>query len=148
SFRVTRALIDRLEDAATGAIRPHELSVAIPPGRLEQAKQAAGVLGNEVWSKFPLLPGVHPVTSSSAELILNRTWRPALSVTGAAGSPRVRNAGNLLPPNPSFKLPLRTPPPLDAEKAGARVQNLLEKDPPYGARVKFTPATPNAGWDS
>jgi len=148
SFRVTRALIDRLEDAATGAIRPHELSVAIPPGRLEQAKQAAAVLGDEVWSKFPVLSGVQPVTSSSADLILNRTWRPALAVTGADGFPTVLNAGNVLRPKTSFKLSLRIPPTLDAEKAAATVQKLLEKDPPYGARVKFTPATPNAGWDS
>jgi len=148
SFRVARALIDRLEDAATGGIKPHELSVTIPPGRLEQAKQAAGVLGDEVWSKFPVLSGVQPVTAEASDLILNRTWRPALAVTGADGFPTVLNAGNVLRPKTSLKLSLRIPPTLDADKAAATVQSLLEKDPPYGARVKFTAATPNAGWDS
>jgi acetylornithine deacetylase/succinyl-diaminopimelate desuccinylase-like protein len=148
TFRVARALLDRLEDSATGAIRPHELSVTVPPGRLEQTQRAAEVLGDEVWSKFPLLPGVQPVTKSPADLILNRTWRSGLAVTGADGFPTVLNAGNVLRPKTSLKLSLRIPPTLDAEKAAVTVTKLLEKDPPYGARVKFSPMTPNGGWDS
>jgi acetylornithine deacetylase/succinyl-diaminopimelate desuccinylase-like protein len=148
SFRVARALIDRLEDAGTGAIKPLELSVTIPRQRIAQAARAAEVLGDEVWSKFPLLEGVQPVTKDPAELILNRTWRPALAVTGADGFPSVLNAGNVLRPKTALKLSLRIPPSLDADGAVERVTKLLEKDPPYGARAKFVGASANAGWDS
>jgi len=148
SFRVARALIDRIEDAATGLVKPLELSVTIPRQRIEQAARAAEVLGEEIWNKFPVLSGVKPVTKEPAELILNRTWRPALATTGADGFPTVLNAGNVLRPKTSLKLSLRIPPTLDADGAVQKVKALLEKDPPYGAHVKFANASANAGWDS
>ena len=49
-----------------------------------------------VYRELPLLEGVEPATRDVKELILNRTWRPALSVTGAAGLPALENAGNVL----------------------------------------------------
>ena len=149
SFRVARALIDRLEDAHTGAIKPSELYVEIPRQRIEQAARAADVLGDEVWSKFPLHDGVAPVTKESAELIVNRTWRPALAVTGADGLPPIGNAGNVMRPNTGLKLSLRIPPTLDANAATAAVTELLERNPPYGAKVSFkSHGTPNPGWNA
>ena len=148
SFRVARAVIERLEDSATGAIRPTDLYVEIPRDRVLQAARGAEVLGDEVWNKFPVQGGVAPVVADPAELILNRTWRPALSVTGADGFPEIANAGNVLRPRTAFKLSLRVPPTLDGQAALARVKTLLEKDPPYGAKVTFTPAGANAGWNA
>jgi acetylornithine deacetylase/succinyl-diaminopimelate desuccinylase-like protein len=148
SFRVARAIIDRLEDAHSGAIKPVDLAVTIPRGRIEQAARTAQVLGDEVWNKFPLAPGVRPVTGDTTELILNRTWRAALAVTGADGFPSVLDAGNVLRPKTALKLSLRIPPTLDADGALEKVKALVEKDPPYGARVRFTGASANAGWDS
>ena len=52
--------------------------------------------------------------------MLNRTWRPALSVTGADGLPPIANAGNVLRPKTSLKLSLRLPPTLDGERGDAR----------------------------
>jgi hypothetical protein len=40
----------------------HRADAQIPRERIAQAARAAGVLGDEVWSKFPLQPGVAPVT--------------------------------------------------------------------------------------
>jgi acetylornithine deacetylase/succinyl-diaminopimelate desuccinylase-like protein len=148
SFRVARHLLERLEDGHTGAIRPTELYAQIPRERVAQAARAAGVLGDEVWSKFPFQPGVAPVTTDPAELILNRTWRPALAITGADGIPAIGNAGNVMRPSTSLKLSLRVPPTVDAAGALARVQALLEADPPYGAKVRFVPGGANAGWDA
>ena len=96
SFRILRSLISRLEDEATGEIKPSELHAQIPPGRIAEAKAAAAALGDEVWSKFPFVPGMRPVADDPAELILNRTWRPALSITGLEGAPDIRDAGNVL----------------------------------------------------
>jgi acetylornithine deacetylase/succinyl-diaminopimelate desuccinylase-like protein len=148
SFRVVRQLLDRLEDAGTGQIKPSELSVQIPRQRILQAGRAAEVLGDEVWSKFPLHDGVSPVSKDSAELILNRTWRPALSITGADGLPPIADAGNVLRPRTALKLSLRVPPTLDAAGAEGGVRELLEKDPPYGAKVRFKANGANGGWDA
>ena len=148
SFRVARALLDRLEDAATGDLRPTELYAKIPRGRVLQAAKVAEVLGDEVWDKFPVQPGVKPVQEDIAELILNRTWRPALSITGAEGLPPIGSAGNVLRPRTALKLSLRLPPSLDGERALALVKELLEKDPPYGAKVEFKPGGANIGWDA
>ena len=61
SFRITRGLLSRLEDEATGEIRLPELYVQIPPQRIEQAKAAAHVLGEQVHAKFPLAGGTRPM---------------------------------------------------------------------------------------
>ena len=58
SFRILRVLLDRLEDAKTGDIVPQWLYVDIPPTRLQEAKDTARILGHEVWSKFPFVPGI------------------------------------------------------------------------------------------
>lgn len=148
SFRVVRQLLDRLEDATNGHVRPAQLHVAIPSARLAQADRAAGVLGDEVWSKFPLQPGVQPMVASSAEAILGRTWRPALSITGAEGLPAIGNAGNVLRPTTALKISLRLPPTLPATEAESFVKRLLESDPPYGAHVQFEGDGANNGWDA
>ena len=63
------------------------LRAPIPAERLAQAKIAADALGDAVFDKFPFVAGMRPAVSDRAELVLNRTWRPALSVTGLAGAP-------------------------------------------------------------
>ena len=148
SFRILRALLSRLEDEASGEIKPSELHQQIPPGRIAEAKAAAAALGDEVWSKFPFVPGMRPVEGDPAELILNRTWRPALAVTGLEGAPRIVDAGNVLRPATAAKLSLRLPPTSDAEAAGKLLKTLLETDPPYGAEVSFTPEQPGQGWNA
>jgi len=101
-----------------------------------------------VWNKFPLQPGVEPVTRNNVELILNRTWRPGLAITGADGWPAIGNAGNVLRPQTTLKLSIRIPPRVDPDKAQAAVKAALEKDPPYGAKVTFEGGTASAGWDA
>jgi acetylornithine deacetylase/succinyl-diaminopimelate desuccinylase-like protein len=148
SFRVLRQLLERLEDADTGAIKLEALHVPIPPEREAQARAAAAVLGDEVWQKLPLQAGARAVHDDNAELILNRTWRSALAVTGADGLPPIANAGNVMRPVTRLKLSLRVPPPLDAKSAAAQVKALLEKDPPYGAKVSFSGEGGSNGWDA
>jgi acetylornithine deacetylase/succinyl-diaminopimelate desuccinylase-like protein len=148
SFRVARQLLERLEDAQTGAIKLESLQVPIPEGRAQQATQAAAVLGDEVWSKFPMQPGVAPVVADSAQLILNRTWRSALAITGADGLPTIANAGNVMRPVTRLKLSLRVPPRFDATRAAALVKAELERDPPYGAQVRFESGGGASGWDA
>jgi acetylornithine deacetylase/succinyl-diaminopimelate desuccinylase-like protein len=146
SFRIIRMLLDRLEDASTGAIIPEWLHVEVPAERLAEAKATAKVLGDEVWSKFPFLGDMQPVSKDPLELLLNRTWRPALSYIGQAGLPDLVQGGNVLRPKTSIKLSLRIPPSLDATDLERNLKNLLESDPPYGASVSFEAEKGGGGW--
>ena len=148
SFRVLRRLLARLEDEATGTILPRELHAEIPPARVAQARAVAAALGDEVWSRFPFVPGARPAHADPVELVLASTWRPALAVTGADGLPALADAGNVLRPGTAVKLSLRLPPPLDAARAAARLKEVLEADPPCGARVTFTPSGLSTGWEA
>src|SRR5438477_2945447 len=148
SFRILRQLLSRLEDEASGAIRPSSLYAQIPAERLEQAKRAAAALGDAVYDKFPFVPGAKPMADDPTEMVLNRTWRPQLALTGIDGLPKPGDAGNVLLPYTTAKLSLRLPPTVDAEGAGAALQKLLEADPPYGAKVRYAPQAASAGWNA
>jgi acetylornithine deacetylase/succinyl-diaminopimelate desuccinylase-like protein len=148
SFRILRRLLSRLEDEESGAVRPAELYAQVPPERVAQARRAAAALGDTVYAKFPLMPGMSPMSDDLTELVLNRTWRPQLAVIGIDGLPDPINAGNVLLPSTVAKLSLRLPPTLDPETAGDRVRALLGKDPPYGAEVEYEPGPSAAGWNA
>jgi acetylornithine deacetylase/succinyl-diaminopimelate desuccinylase-like protein len=146
SFRILRHLLDRIEDPATGRIATDVLYVDIPSERVAQAKEAAQVLGSHVYDKFPWLPGMQPMANDLTELVLNRTWRPALSITGAEGLPMLGDAGNVLRPQTAVKISMRLPPTLDPVLASNRLKQLLETNPPYGAQVEFEVEKSSQGW--
>lgn len=146
SFRIIRNLLSRLEDDKTGSILPDAFYVEIPKKRIEQAALAAEVLGKAAYHKFPFQNGAKPASDDARELILNRTWRPALSVIGADGLPSLKNAGNVLRPLTAVKLSLRLPPTCDAKMAAQALTEILEKDPPHGANVTFEPDWSASGW--
>jgi acetylornithine deacetylase/succinyl-diaminopimelate desuccinylase-like protein len=148
SFRVLRLLLDRLEDPASGDARLPELYGEIPAARHEQAAAAAAVLGEGVYRRFPWAGEARPVADDPVELLLNNTWRPTLSVTGADGLPAVRSAGNTLRPYTSVKLSFRLPPETDPKVAAAAVKKVLETDPPLGAKVEFRVESAMGGWNA
>ena len=149
SFRILRSVLSRLEDERTGAILPRDFHVEVPRERLEQVRAVAKVLGDEVFDRFPFVRGMRPAHADPFELILNATWRPALAVTGAAGLPLPGDGGNVLRPQTSAKLSLRLPPTVDAVRAARHLKEILEADPPYGARVTFeAPGSGSNGWDA
>jgi len=142
SFRILRQLLDRLEDSATGRLLPQSFHCEIPSERVEQAQAAAATLGEMVWKRLPWPCGADggaslPTTADPADALLNRTWRPALSVTGVDGVPELGNAGNVLRPHTAFKLSLRLPPLVNAHEASEKLRSLLEDNAPYNARVTF-----------
>jgi hypothetical protein len=92
SFCIARKLLNRFDDVDTGHLLPASLHATISQERIEQAHAAGAILGDSVWKQFPWVgcnrgPDAHnhamPTTTDPAEAILNRTWRPALSVVGA-----------------------------------------------------------------
>ena len=158
SFRIARAILDRIDDSRTGVVRPAAFNGEIPADRLEQAKQAAAILGEATWKRFPWASCcddqgttslfAEPVTKDPVEIVLNRTWRAALAVTGADGLPPTGAAGNVQRPFTTLKLSLRLPPVVDAPKAAQDFKRLLEADPPYHARVAFECDSAGTGWNA
>ncbi len=146
SFRILRQILGRVEDLTSGRILPEAMQVAIPESRILQAKQAAEILGNDVFEKFPFVGEAQPVDDDLVELILNRTWRSTLSVTGVDGMPSIANAGNVLRPYTAFKLSFRLPPTCDATAAALALKPLLEAEAPYGAKITFSVGDKTNGW--
>jgi acetylornithine deacetylase/succinyl-diaminopimelate desuccinylase-like protein len=148
AFRVARTLLARIESDVTGDILVEELHVPIPAARIDQARAAATMLGDSIAGKLPFVPGARALSDAPVELVLNNTWRPTLAVTGAAGLPAMKDAGNVLLPRVEFKLSFRLPPSANAEAAAAAVKERLEADPPYGMRVRFEVGSSLPGWDA
>ena len=103
SFRILRQVLDRLEDSQTGQLLPESFHCEIPAVRAAQARATAAILGDEVWKRFPWACGADgglalPTTTDPVQALLNRTWRPTLSVTGVEGFPDMASAGNVLRP--------------------------------------------------
>ena len=155
SFRIARQLLDRIDDSRTGVVKPAAFNCEIPPARVEQARQAALILGDSIWQRFPWanccsgpMTFVQPTTKDPLELILNRTWRAALAVTGADGLPPLVSAGNVQRPRTALQLSLRLPPLVDGETAARILKQTLENDPPNSARVTFESDTAATGWNA
>lgn len=156
SFRIMRQVLDRLEDSATGRLLPSAFHVEVPADRLAQARATAAILGEEVYRRFPWAHHdcggstlfALPTTTDPVEALINRTWRPTLSVTGADGFPSLQNAGNVLRPYTAFKLSLRLPPLVDAAQAVQQLKTLLEDNAPYQAKVTFEPEGAATGWNA
>ena len=156
SFRIMRHVLDRLEDSATGRLLPQSFHCAIPADRLAQAKATAATLGDELYKRFPWAhydcegssAFTLPMPTDPLEALLNRTWRPTLSVTGAEGFPALKDAGNVLRPYTAFKLSLRFPPLVDASQAVRELKKLLEDNAPYNAKVTFEGGGGATGWNA
>jgi acetylornithine deacetylase/succinyl-diaminopimelate desuccinylase-like protein len=148
SFGIMRQLLDRVEESATGRLLVAALNTAIPADRAEQARGTANVLGEEVWRKLPFAEGMQPVTKDPFELVLNGTWRPTLTVTGAEGLPPLGQAGNVLHPYTTLKLSFRLPPNCDPDTATREIKQAFEDDPPWGAQVEFRIGSSMGGWNA
>ena len=145
SFRILRRLLSRLEDDATGAVLLPELHVEVPEHRRRQIADTAPELGNFA-RRFPLAGTTRPMGSTTEEMLLARTWGPALEVVGLEGAPTPAEAGNVLRPWTAAKLSMRVPPTADAQQAAAAIVRRLAEDPPSGAVVTVAPGTAERGW--
>jgi acetylornithine deacetylase/succinyl-diaminopimelate desuccinylase-like protein len=148
SFRVARALLDRLEDPLTGELKLPELAVAIPPALVKAAADTAELLGED-WAanNYPWIHSTQPHSCGTAEHLLERSWRAAFEVIGVDGIPNPANAGNVLRPRTTLSLALRLPPTVDVEAAVAAVTRALTTDVPHHATVDVKTESAG-GWAS
>jgi len=124
TFRIARMLLSRIEDEATGRVLLETCDVAIPDDRVAEAEATAKEIGT-IADRYPFVDGAQPMTPDGAEQLLGRTWRAALSVIGADGLPPTAVAGNVLRPNTTLELSLRTPPTADADAVVAELHQRL-----------------------
>jgi len=148
SFRIARQLLSRIENETTGEILPAPFHAEIPEERERQAAQAAQILGRSIFEKFPFHGATQPLAKDLTQLVLNRAWRPTLSVTGADGLPPLASAGNVLRPTTALKLSLRLPPSVNANEAAQTLKQLLEADSPHHASVSFDIEQTATGWSA
>jgi acetylornithine deacetylase/succinyl-diaminopimelate desuccinylase-like protein len=156
SFRIMRQVLDRLEDSASGRLLPQSFHCQVPPDRLAQAQATAAILGDALYKRFPWAHHdcggatlvALPMTTDPVQALLQRTWVPTLSVTGAEGFPALKDAGNVLRPYTAFKLSLRLPPLVEAAQAVQQLKTLLEDNAPYQAKVTFEAEGSANGWNA
>jgi acetylornithine deacetylase/succinyl-diaminopimelate desuccinylase-like protein len=146
SFRVMRQLLDRLEDSATGEVKLPEMNVPIPKERCADAQAFVALDPDAVGQGIPFVQGMTAASPDLAELILNNTWRPTLSVIGSDGLPESKLAPAVLRPATSLRLSFRTPPTVDAAVARAALEKTLTTDVPYGAQVEVSDFVTLNGW--
>eukprot|EP00826_Nyctotherus_ovalis_P029244 TRINITY_DN2307_c0_g1_i2.p1 TRINITY_DN2307_c0_g1~~TRINITY_DN2307_c0_g1_i2.p1 ORF type:complete len:339 (+),score=73.85 TRINITY_DN2307_c0_g1_i2:431-1447(+) len=145
SFRICRILLDRL--CSKGKLID-DLYTKIPESRLEETKKLCEFAKGQVYQYYPFLPGVRPEHEDPTELLLRRTWRPSLAVTGAEGLPPIEHAGNVLRASTTLRLSVRIPPLVDARQVAAKVVELLTRDPPYSAVVEAECVDASDGWNA
>lgn len=138
SFRIIRQLIDRIEDVNTGRVLLPQLYSDLTPSDYEKAASVAKVLGSTLVDRIEWTGNTQPMSNDIVQLILNRTLRPTLSITGADGLPNIAVAGNVLRPFTTFKLSVRLPPTINSDVAFEVIKKELTRDPPYGATVEVT----------
>ena len=139
SFRIQRMLLDRVEDSNTGEILVPEMHVEISDKVRKEAEELGNLLGDELWSQLPVVDTLRPQNEGVAEILLDMNWRPAMSVIGANGMPPTQTAGNVLRTHTDLKLSFRIPPGVNSEIIDSIVKETLEKNPPYGSKVEYTP---------
>ena len=148
AFRILELLLDRIEDRQTGRILLPELNVNIPEQYQQQAKLTAQILGDRFQRDYPFAHPTQPVGKDDVELLLNRTWRPALSIIGMEGLPALAQAGNVTIPYLTAKISVRIPPGCDPGRAQVALCNTLEQNPPYSAKVSFITQDYGPGWQA
>jgi acetylornithine deacetylase/succinyl-diaminopimelate desuccinylase-like protein len=147
SFMIIRSLLDRVEDSSTGRVKGEAYYSPIEPAIIQKTLDVVRILGDDIVRAFPWEGATQPLMPNAFENALNRSWRPALSVTGASGIPPVAQAGNVLRESTSLKVGMRLPPTVDADKAWEALEKTFGENPPFGASVSFTDRLSSSGWN-
>lgn len=97
-------------------------------------------------TKYKMHEGVKYCSEDLAEIYLNQTWRPNMSITGAGGLPEYTSAGNVVRPSTSVRVSVRLPPTKDAAAANEIIKQKLMADVPYNCKVTVKSGNSGNGW--
>jgi acetylornithine deacetylase/succinyl-diaminopimelate desuccinylase-like protein len=148
SFRISRQLLDRIEDASTGDVLVPELRVDPPDWALDAAREQAAALDGNTSDgpPFPVVGSLELDGADSTDRVVRNAWRASVAVVGADGMPPPAEAGSVLRPFTSLKLVVRIPPTCDPVAAAAALERTLTADPPSGAEVTWEGGQAAGGW--
>jgi acetylornithine deacetylase/succinyl-diaminopimelate desuccinylase-like protein len=147
TFSICRTLLNRLEDPKTGKMN-EQLHVEIPEMRKKEVEKTAFEVTKNVIEGTPKVQGLQFMETDLAELQLNKTWRPCMAIIGAEGFPVIANAGNVLRSSTTLMISIRLPPTLKAKNAAKVIEEILTKDPPYGAEITVDSFDYADGWNA
>lgn len=147
-FDVMTELLDRLRGSKTQEVLLTDLFANVPPQREQEMRAAAEILGDKIYTELPLLKNVGSISNIPYISICNNGWDPALTVIGQEGLPSLDAAANAIHPQLALKLSMRIPPTLDPGQAADSIREVLEDQPPFGARVSFTVDKKSPGWNA
>lgn len=145
-FAIAQALVARLHDPITGFVKIFSCYADIPQRRIEQLKKAADVLGDLAWNHAPLLPGVQTKCTTNHEILVQETWKPALTITGMDGLPKIEDAGNVIQSSVAFRVSMRLPPDIDFAAAEKDIAQALTTNIPYCCQVTWQYPENHPGW--
>ena len=146
TFRICRMLLSRIEDEQTGEIKLKEAHVDIPQSAKDQLYSIAKQLGKGSVEIVDPLPGAELLSTDYGQLLINKAWVPGLAVTGQDGLPVVEQGSNVIRTKTALKLSMRLPPGVSARAINELLKKVLEKDPPYGAKVEYQILDGGDGW--
>lgn len=135
--RVLRLILNRIDDVNTGRVLIESCNAVIPQERVAALKDAAAALSTSVYEGIPLVPGAEPLSTDVTELLVNKTWRPAVSVIGVSGFPAAETAGNAMVPEITVRISVRTPPATDINKCINEMREKITVDSPHGVELEF-----------
>ncbi|MFH1404679.1 MAG: M20/M25/M40 family metallo-hydrolase [Patescibacteria group bacterium] len=150
SFRIARALLERIEDAQTGNFLLQEIrdDDLITDERKKAVEEAASAMDPDCFRKeFTWSGNTFPDDCNEPpELLWKQTLGPALEVIGANGIPPTNGAGNVVRECTDLKLSFRIPPHVDPQVAIKAIEEALTRDVPDSATVSFEDTLAMPGW--
>lgn len=147
SFRVARNLLDRIEDSKTGRLIDC-LQGDIPSDKITQAKETGKLQDESMWKCFPVFPTSRPASEDLTTAYIANVLEPQIEVIGQTGIPPAEGSGNVLRDSTCLRISMRLAPTSDNEDIFAKVKEVLEKDPPHGAKVTVSKFRGGNGWSS
>lgn len=148
SVSIAQALVARIHDPITGRVLLKSLHTTIPELRVQQLKEVANELGDNIWKSAPLLPGVSPKHASNHENLIHSIWEPTLTIIGIDGMPSIKDAGSVIQGQVALRLSFRTPPNIDMNQAMNDIVQCLTQDIPYGCQTTWNDLECNPGWSA
>eukprot|EP00004_Rigifila_ramosa_P013340 TRINITY_DN2943_c0_g1_i1.p1 TRINITY_DN2943_c0_g1~~TRINITY_DN2943_c0_g1_i1.p1 ORF type:complete len:496 (+),score=89.82 TRINITY_DN2943_c0_g1_i1:1-1488(+) len=148
TFRNVRLVMDRIEDVETGELLIPEFYCPIPEERVAEAATYASVIGTAVYTQFPFVDGVAPITNDVNTLVLNRSWRPSVAITGVDGFPAIQSASNVIRPYSTLRISIRLPPLVNSAVAAAALVDAVATVKPRDGKVTLTIASTANGWNA
>ena len=146
SFMIMRNLMSKFEDYKTGRIP--DLEVEIPQSVVESTTKTAETLQDSLFKNIPKVKGLEPLKKDNVELLLNNSWRPSFVICGSSGLPELKDSGNVLRPETTFKFSFRIPPSLQPSVGYEVIKEKMTTQVPYKSTILIENPSLFEGWIS